>query len=476
MAVTDVIYDKGGMVFNVKAYGALGTALANPAQDDTAAFQAAITAASLVMGTASQTATSARGSVVYVPHGVYRIKSTLHLPNGVAIKGAGIRTTQLIFQVAAGQNGLMWDTGTESPFRVGGFLEDIDLKNDSGVQDLVVLDTWAAFAINRARLYGAGRYNLRMNDGIDFTAVHMESMASTTSALYIDATRDVTTTCRFVSCYFQGTLAGPCVDVEGLGLVFDGCVFESSGESNQELGIGARVRWGTVTFIAPYFENNSKWEIISGTEDRPIGANRDTSVTVINPLMRFGQNADKSFRKLATGGGFRFERGSAFVIGGDFAGMQRPIVITPATGNVFITANTYPYTPVMEGGSGSLKSAAGTIIYTDPATGQIIQTGAVGHEIGGGTLITRHISVTPPDWATGVVPQGAIATITVPVTGAALGDTVVVGARHLGGALPAGLLFFGAASTNQVIVTMLNETGGTLNNLVAQMRVDVWKH
>ncbi|HEX6042460.1 glycosyl hydrolase family 28-related protein, partial [Longimicrobium sp.] len=126
MAVTDVIIDKGatatdkgGMVFNVKAYGALGTALSSSTQDDTAAFQAAITAASLSMGTLSQTASSGLGSVVFVPHGIYRIKGTLSLPNGVSIRGAGMHTTQLLFSMATTQDGLVWQRPTPtSPFGV----------------------------------------------------------------------------------------------------------------------------------------------------------------------------------------------------------------------------------------------------------------------------------------------------------------------------------------------------------------------
>ena len=47
------------------------------------------------------------------------------------------------------------------------------------------------------------------------------------------------------------------------------------------------------------------------------------------------------------------------------------------------------------------------------------------------------------------MPHGGTATTTISVPGAAMGDTVVVGGRHLGGAYPAGLLFFGAADNNR---------------------------
>lgn len=46
-------------------------------------------AAAQATGTPSDTATSGRGGVVFVPQGVYRIKSTLNIPAGVPeVEGA----------------------------------------------------------------------------------------------------------------------------------------------------------------------------------------------------------------------------------------------------------------------------------------------------------------------------------------------------------------------------------------------------
>ena len=71
-----VVQDKGGQVYNVKAYGALG----DGSHDDTTAIQAAINAC-----------VAAPGGTVYLPTGYYKISSTLVVQNtrGVTIQGAG---------------------------------------------------------------------------------------------------------------------------------------------------------------------------------------------------------------------------------------------------------------------------------------------------------------------------------------------------------------------------------------------------
>lgn len=78
-ALTVPVLDKGGAVFNVKAYGAVGDGVT----DDTAAIQAALNAA----GSAGGGGTNARG-IVFIPAGVYMV-STLNLVERVVIRGAG---------------------------------------------------------------------------------------------------------------------------------------------------------------------------------------------------------------------------------------------------------------------------------------------------------------------------------------------------------------------------------------------------
>jgi parallel beta-helix repeat protein len=78
-AVNDSLFDRGGAVFNVKAFGALG----NGSTDDTAAINSAIAAA-----------VSAQGGTVFFPSGNFVISSTLTLSTrGVHLIGAGRHAT-----------------------------------------------------------------------------------------------------------------------------------------------------------------------------------------------------------------------------------------------------------------------------------------------------------------------------------------------------------------------------------------------
>ncbi|HYH82393.1 MAG TPA: glycosyl hydrolase family 28-related protein [Longimicrobium sp.] len=476
MAIVEgVLYDKGGAVFNVKHsdFGAVG----DGTTDDTLAIQAAITAATLQLSNNAATAVSAKGSIVYFPMGIYKISSTLHLSSGVSIRGAGMRTTQLKFYLSTGDDGLVWDQGNEtSPYHVGAFLEDIDLmtagRDTTGqsARDLVVLQSWQSFSINRARIYAAYRNNLLINDSVNITAVHLESYEAGQSNLYVGSasSEGYTTTARFVGCYFQGTQDGPGADVAGYGLSFEQCIFESCGRRTPAGAYGVRVRWGTAAFVSPYFENNRDWELIAGTE-APSGA-QETAVTVINPVFTPASN------KLTGKGGVRFERGSATLVGGNYGTGPHPMSFSTAMNHVFVSAKSYPNAPEVDA-PGSLKLLPGTVLYTDPPSGQWIVTGAAGYEIGGGDLIKKHLSTTAA-WTPGVVANGATAQVVVTVAGASYGDTVVVSFNHQGAGLGSGVILFGSVSGsgNAVAVTLLNVSGSSLTFLSGTLRVDVWKH
>ena len=378
MPITDVIIDKGatttdrgGMVFNVRAYGAVGDGVA----DDTSALKAAIAAATLPQPNAADTASSARGSVVFVPHGMYKLTDTIHLSSGVSIRGAGNHTTQLRFAMNADKDGLVWDQGIETAFHVGGFLEDIDVITTTGqaggtARDLVVVRQWADFAINRVRILGASSRNLLLHNVVNISAFHLLSVGAGVSNLYIGADPvTVSTTCRFVGCYFQNSRNGPAADVAGLSLSFDGCVFEDSGATTAAAGYGIRVRAGTTTITGPYFEANRSWDVITGTD--PVSTNNagGPSVTLINPVFSPGTP------KVTGTGSVRLERGSAVVLGGKFGLVPNPLVMTREMDMVFVAADFYPYVPTVEGGT--FADIPGTVLYKKPATGQTVQAGNV---------------------------------------------------------------------------------------------------
>lgn len=377
----------GGMVFDVRAFGARGDALRDRRQHDTDAFQAAIDAAAAQSSPAEPTAGSGSGGVVFVPQGVYRITRTLRLPSGVSIRGAGMYTSQIAFAPPPGEDGLVWSLPEGSPFGSGGFLEDIDILAESQpggrtrtCRNLVVLSQWSSFVLNRVRILGAREHNLRIHNCVNVSAFHLVSQFAGRSNLWIGAARNtVTTTCRFVSCYLQASERGPSADVAGLGLVFDGCVFENAGtelpirEAGEAYGI--RVRGGTATLMAPYFEANRSWELIAGTDEVPPNSPFGASVTVINPVIMPHHDRQGALVKAPGTGGFRFERGSAFIQGGNFSQMQRPLVFSTRMDMVSAVASLYPGVPEVEGGT--LAQLPGTVQYKDPASGNVMLAGSM---------------------------------------------------------------------------------------------------
>lgn len=102
----------------------------------------------------------------------------------------------------------------------------------------------------------------------------------------------------------------------------------------------------------------------------------------------------------------------------------------------------------------------------------LISDGLVIHS--SGAKITKHLSGTKT-WNPGTIAAGAVATTTITVNGAAVGDTVVVGTNSLGA--NSGWLLSGhvtAAST--VTLTILNHTGAGRTPGSGTYRADVWQH
>ena len=111
------VFDAGGQVFNVKAYGAAG----NGTTDDTAAIQAAINAAG--------------AGTVYFPAGTY-LYSTVHVFSvSTSLTGAGSNATTLR-QTDAG--GVLVDVSTTPPYQ-GGTIRGIRFDSTAGPPDSIAL-------------------------------------------------------------------------------------------------------------------------------------------------------------------------------------------------------------------------------------------------------------------------------------------------------------------------------------------------
>lgn len=94
-------------------------------------------------------------------------------------------------------------------------------------------------------------------------------------------------------------------------------------------------------------------------------------------------------------------------------------------------------------------------------------------QFNGGAQITGHLSGTA-SWDPPNIADNVITSTTVTVTGAAIGNTVVVGFSV---AVPAGALLVGAVTaTNVVTVTLYNRTGAPLDLGPGTLRADVWQH
>ena len=92
--------------------------------------------------------------------------------------------------------------------------------------------------------------------------------------------------------------------------------------------------------------------------------------------------------------------------------------------------------------------------------------------IGGGTKVTKHLSATVT-YDPASIANGAQQTTTVTVTGAALGDTVVVSfTLNLQGIQLTGYV----SAANTVTVIYQNNTGGAIDLASGTIRADVWQH
>lgn len=389
--------DRFADVVNVKDFGAKGDGVT----DDTVAIRAAITAATGATNTHGVTQPMAIGQDVFFPPGVYLVTDTISLPEGVGIRGAGSYTTQIKVVANASTDGLSWNSGTQ--YGRGGFLRHISVASPSTTQvrDLVSVVNWGPFDISDVSILGAGRYGLYAPDGIAITVEDTHFSSNVTAGAYVgDTIGSVATTVRFHRTYFSATANGPGADVAGLQINFVDCVFESNGVSTSSTtGDGARVRYGTASFVNPYFENNRGHGLNLGTDVSAYS----TSVTVLNPSFQNGPFTD------STKAGVYADRiiGGA-IVGGDFSSLAHSIVFTSNSSGVSVWGTKIgPNAPEYDTAGGrTIDSFPGIINYVDSGTGNrrlagVISEGTI-KKIKGTPDTRVTISGTEPDSASAV--------------------------------------------------------------------------
>jgi hypothetical protein len=139
MSLTKASYSMiSGAVFNVLDYGAVG----DNTTDDTAAIQAAITAAGV------------NGGTVWIPAGTYKCTSTLTMAKFVYIKGAGIRATTLQWNTTGAGIKMSSPINTSTPVNTGVY--DINLYNtNSSNTDGGYVDVCGTYVyLERVRVVG----------------------------------------------------------------------------------------------------------------------------------------------------------------------------------------------------------------------------------------------------------------------------------------------------------------------------------
>jgi hypothetical protein len=130
----------------------------------------------------------------------------------------------------------------------------------------------------------------------------------------------------------------------------------------------------------------------------------------------------------------------------------------------------------LQGGTGSIGQHTASIgsptWQIDGSNGNASFNGST--TLGSGTPITKHLSATATlDFASITAPACA-ADLTITVTGAAVGDTVNLGAPNA--SVAAGVQFFGWVSASNTVSVRACAFSGTPDPASGTFRADVWKH
>jgi hypothetical protein len=370
--------------FNVKHFGAKGDYNGTTGTDDTAAFQAAISAATAQAMTC--VATSGGGAVVYVPRGCYLIDTgALTMGQGVTLVGEGVRTSQLVFKLDSVTDAITWSNPTQ--YGRGGGMWDIDFRAAPGfARDLIKLNNWGSeFSMYNVRAEGGDRYTLHTYNGIHQGFHDCRFAQGGTACVMVDyASETVATTIRFYNCYIAGSPKSGAI-VRGLGIDFFGCIFESNGAGTDAVdGVGIRVRSGWVGLYSPYFENQT-WH------DMDLGSEAPAYVTVLNPPMMAGVYSRAGSAHLK---GTYLQGG--LIAGGNWDRKPKAVILTCNSHSAMfsIAGATGPNTDIrLEYNGGNIRGYPGIFNYSDAVTGEKVLGGRGYFQLGdNSTWISKHLA------------------------------------------------------------------------------------
>ena len=148
---------------SVTALGAVGDGIT----DDTAAFQAAIAAANKV-GKATTGGLQGFGGVVFIPAGIYKLTSSLDIPDGVSLQGQGSRTSVLQFTLDASTDGIVFSNTVQYARPL--FIRDLGIQatgTQNKARDALSLKLAGNVRIENVRILNVARYGIYLDDGID---------------------------------------------------------------------------------------------------------------------------------------------------------------------------------------------------------------------------------------------------------------------------------------------------------------------
>lgn len=426
--IGDVI-TKGPWV-DVRAYGAKG----DGSTDDASAIQAALNA-------------TTDGRQIFFPSGTYIVGTTLFIPGGRTLRGGGGQSTTL------------------------------KLKDSSNCALVAVPGTWPQYNIHIIDLNFDGNKANQTSGGdalVDMTGAQSPllfnvQIANSKSRGYrADASasgaggtvghhlyRVVVAGCESAGINMKGAGSSNFYDVMILSTNGYGLLLESHTESR------------FVGVVCDLNSNNMKLDTAQ--------FNCFTNCQTYSPLVTYGQD-------LIIEGNSIFNQFSNCSFQGNGAGaVQNQIALRGSSGvtdNTFVncyTRNSATNSLVIENQASITRNSFVNCDFSNASVS--IGANAIGNEFiqvrGVGSVIKRHLSATAV-WDPPNLTNGSVASTTVTVTGAAVGDIAYAAHSSIGANNV--IISANVQAADTVRVVLRNDTGGALDIASGTLRVNVWKY